>query len=387
MGDEYRPRRAFVLFRAAEDRVVTTILPPNEVSLALAAETLLRGDLVAIPTETVYGLAGSAVDERAVAAIFAAKDRPTFDPLIVHVATPDGWAAWDAPRRFARAAEEGIFDPETLGPRARERAARLMGAFWPGPLTLVLPRTPRIPLLVTSGLDTVAIRMPRHPLTQALLSLAAIPLAAPSANRFGRISPTSAADVLAELRGRIPLILDGGPSEVGLESTIVEIANDGELTLLRPGGVPAARIAEVAGKAPTLAAHRPGDRMRAPGTLDTHYAPSKPLVVLPGPVPLLDALPGGVRERIDASRGPLGLLLFSGDARSAVDRLEGWTGRSVRVETLSPTGNLEEAARRFFGALRALDDSRATVLLAEPSPTEEGLGHALADRLRRASAG
>jgi L-threonylcarbamoyladenylate synthase len=386
MGGEYRPRRSFVLSRAAEDRVVTKILPPSDASLALAAEALRRGDLVAIPTETVYGLAGSALDERAVAAIFAAKDRPTFDPLIVHVATPDGWASWDGARRFERAAEEGIFDAETLAPRARERAARLMHAFWPGPLTLVLPRAPRIPLLVTSGLDTVAVRMPRHPLTQALLSRAAIPLAAPSANRFGRISPTTAADVLSELRGRIPLILDGGPSEVGLESTIVDVANDGRLTLLRPGGVPAARVAEVAGDTPALAAHRPGDRIRAPGTLDSHYSPSKPLLVLPGAVPLLDALPGGFREWIDASPGPLGLLLFSGDARSAVERLAGWTGRSVLVETLSTTGDTEEAARRFFGALRALDDSHAAVLLAEPCPTEEGLGHALADRLRRASA-
>lgn len=386
MGGEYRPRRTFVLSRAAEGRVVTKILPPSEASLALAAEALRRGDLVAIPTETVYGLAGSAVDERAVAAIFAAKDRPTFDPLIVHVATPDGWASWDADRRFAHAAGEGVFAAGPLGAAAREGAARLIGAFWPGPLTLVLPRARRIPLLVTSGLDTVAVRMPRHPLTQALLSRAGIPLAAPSANRFGRISPTTAGDVLAELRGRIPLILDGGPAEVGLESTIVEIANDGELTLLRPGGVPAARIAEVAGRTPALAAHRPGDRICAPGTLDSHYAPVKPLLVLPGPVSFLDALPGGLRERVDALPGPVGLLLFSGDAASAVERLARWTGRSVVVETLGPTGNLEEAARRFFGALRALDDSPAAVLLAEPCPTEEGLGHALADRLRRASA-
>ncbi len=274
-----------------------------------------------------------------------------------------------------------------LGAPARECASRLMGAFWPGPLTLVLPRSSRIPLLVTSGLDSVAVRMPRHPLTQALLSRAGVPLAAPSANRFGRISPTTAGDVLAELRGRIPFILDGGPSEVGLESTIVEIANDGELTLLRPGGVPAARIAEVAGKTPKLAAHRPGDRVRAPGTLDRHYAPSKPVLMLPGPVLALDALPGGIRDRIRASTGPVGLLLFSGDPSAAAHRLERWTGRSVAVETLSAKGNLEEAARRFFGALRALDGSRAAVLLAEPCPTEEGLGHALADRLHRASAG
>lgn len=386
MADEYRPRRTFVLSRAAEGGLVTRILPPTDESLALAAEALQGGDVVAIPTETVYGLAGSAFDERAVAAIFAAKDRPTFDPLIVHVATPHGWDSWDAAERFERVAEQGIFVTGALGRSARERAGRLMHAFWPGPLTLVLSRAPGIPLLVTSGLDTVAVRMPRHPLTQALLSRTGIPLAAPSANRFGRISPTTAADVLAELRGRIRFILDGGPSEVGLESTIIEIASGGEMTLLRPGGVPASRIAQIAGEAPTLAAHRPGDRIRAPGTLDSHYAPAKPLLVLPGSVPRLDALPGGLRERIDAAPGPVGLLLFSGDAPSAAARLARWTARMVVVETLSPSGNLEEAARRFFGALRALDGSRAAILLAEPCPTEEGLGHALADRLRRASA-
>ena len=366
--------------------MTTRVLPHDEESIALAAETLRSGGVVAIPTETVYGLAGSALDEHAVATIFAAKERPTFDPLIVHIGAADGWEGQNAEDRLRDAEGWGVFDAARLSATARRRTGRLMEAFWPGPLTVVLPRHARIPLLVTSGLETVAVRMPRHPLAQAVLSRAAVPLAAPSANRFGRISPTTADDVLAELRGRIPYILDGGPCPVGLESTIVEIALDGALTLLRPGGVPAERIAEIAGVRPALAARRPGDRLVAPGMLDSHYAPGKPLFLLPGPARNLDRLPPAIRERIGPEPAGVGLLLFAGDPDEVATRLRAWLDCPIFVETLGRAGDLEGAARRLFGALRSLDASPVDAILSEPCPTEEGLGHAISDRLRRAAA-
>src|SRR5438046_2722678 len=188
------------------------IVPPTTENLRRAAELIARGELVGLPTETVYGLAGDAFNAAAVAKIFAAKDRPTFDPLIVHVAPiPRGQAGIDVLQA------RGVIDAAALDSTARARAEALMGAFWPGPLTLVLPRQACVPDLVTSGLPTVAVRVPRHPVALALLAQAGTPLAAPSANRFGRISPTSARDVEAELGGELALILDGGRCDVGVE--------------------------------------------------------------------------------------------------------------------------------------------------------------------------
>lgn len=191
------------------------LLQPTAENLARAGEALRRGELVGMPTETVYGLAGNALDAEAVARIFAVKERPTFDPLIVHVA-PEL-------RGLDAFGEAELVDVAALDGDARTHIEALISRFWPGPLTLVLPRGARVPDLVTSGLATVAVRMPRHPVAQALIRAAQRPLAAPSANRFGRISPTSAADVQAELGDRIGLILDGGSSEVGVESTVLAI--------------------------------------------------------------------------------------------------------------------------------------------------------------------
>jgi L-threonylcarbamoyladenylate synthase len=327
------------------------VLAPSAENLASSAAALGRGELVAFPTETVYGLGAAAFDAAALARVFAVKERPTFDPLIVHLPA-------------AGLATPGVIGP--LAPAQARVAAALARRFWPGPLTLVLPRGERIPDLATSGLPTVAVRRPRHPVAQALLE-AAGPLAAPSANRFGRISPTRAADVVAELGDQVELLLDGGPCEVGVESTIVAVAADGALTLFRPGGVPVADLGTHVG----MPAHA---AVAAPGMMPSHYAPAKPLTLLAHPVAELDAAPVRAGARV-------GLLAFSADAAT---RLAALTAAPVTAETLD--GNdLAAAARGLFAALRRLDASDATILLAEPCPTREGLGHAIADRLARAA--
>ena len=343
-------------------------------SLDEAARLLAQGELVAIPTESVYGLAADAFDADAVAKVFAAKERPTFDPLIVHV--PESWGALDA-----LAAHE-VIDAAALRPAAGARAAALM-ALWPGPITLVLPRGPRIPDLVTAGLATVAVRVPRHPVTLALLDRLQRPLAAPSANRFGRVSPTSAADVEAELGARVGLILDGGRCEVGVESTVIAVEPAGGLVLLRPGGTPVEEIARVAGTSPRPAAtEHAHEALAAPGMLASHYAPAKGLTLLPTPLQSVDL----VAAIGDARPKSVGVLVQSGDARAWTSRLEAATRIPVRVEVLSPRRDLAEAARNLFAALRALDDSGAERLFAERCAESTGLGYAIQDRLTRAAA-
>ena len=298
----------------------TRVLPFGDEAIAEAARLIRAGEPVAVPTETVYGLAADATDAEAVARIYAAKGRPSFNPLIVHV--PD----------VAAAEALAVF-----GPEARSLAER----HWPGPLTLVLPKREDAPLasIVTAGLATVAIRVPRHPAMQALLHACSRPLAAPSANASGTISPTRAEHVLKSLSGRIPLIIDGGPTSVGLESTIVAAGGDG-LRLLRPGpidlGLPFA----------------PGGKVQAPGMLERHYAPAKPL--------RLDATEGRPREFL------IGFGPITGDA------------------SLSPTGDLVEAAARLFDLLHAADGSDAEAIAVAPIPAQ-GLGLAIRDRLRRAA--
>ncbi len=294
-----------------------------------------------MPTETVYGLGGNALDVRAVAQIFAAKDRPTFDPLIVHVASVD---------RVSEVAAE-------FPPLARKLAER----FWPGPMTLVLPKTPAVPELVTSGLSTVAVRVPDHPLMQEVLRLTGFPIAAPSANLFGRLSPTRPEHVLEQLGDRIDLVLDGGPCRVGVESTIVQIAGD-RVHLLRPGGVSLESIEELIGPVERPSAETVATPI-APGQLPSHYAPRTPLQIV-------DEIP----RTSPASN--VGALLFV--PRDVTDY--------QHVEVLSSTGDLMEAAARFFQALHYLDDNgRLKIILAEKLPNQ-GLGWSLNDRLRRAAA-
>ena len=307
--------------------------------IAAAVEALRAGRLVGMPTETVYGLAASARDATAVAGIFAAKGRPRFNPLIVHVAD----------RQSAGAVAD--FTPT---------AARLADAFWPGPLTLVLPLRAGAGIadLVTAGLPTVAIRMPAHPVAVALLQAFGGPLAAPSANRSGHVSPTTAAHVVADLGGKVAVILDAGPTGVGLESTIVGLAGP-EPLLLRPGGLPRGQIEAVLGR--RLASVTSEDaRPLAPGMLASHYAPAARLRLN-----AKEVLPGEA------------LLAFGPSLPASAER-------AVAMHNLSPAGDLAEAATRLFAALRDLD-AVAPAIAVMPVP-EEGLGEAINDRLRRAAA-
>jgi L-threonylcarbamoyladenylate synthase len=311
------------------------IVPATPDAIRRAAQALARGEIVAFPTETVYGLAANALDARAVAKVFAAKERPRFNPLIVHVLN------------LGEAGEYGLVN---------EAARKLASAFWPGPLTLVMTRrsTCGIADLVSAGLDTIALRAPAHPVAQALLAKAALPLAGPSANRSGRISPTAAAHVEAELGDRPAMIIDGGPSPLGIESTVVSVAGQ-EPALLRPGAAPREAIERVLG-AP-LAATKAAERAASPGQLPAHYAPMTPL--------RLDASAVGADEA---------LLAFGGDVPA---------GARVTVN-LSQSGNLVEAASKLFGALRELDQAGAAAIAVMPIPAT-GLGEAINDRLRRAA--
>jgi L-threonylcarbamoyladenylate synthase len=305
-----------------------------------AAELLRSGEPVAIPTETVYGLAANAFDEAAVLKIFQAKQRPAFDPLIVHVHHPEQ--------------TEGLVREFPPG------AQTLMQRFWPGPLTLVLPKTDRVPDLVTSGLDTIALRMPAHPLAQQLLQMLDLPLAAPSANPFGYVSPTTAAHVADQLAGKIPYILDGGACTVGVESTIIGWEpGPGQWVLYRPGGTPLEPIEAVIGR--TAPAQRQVLPV-SPGMLASHYAPSKP-VLLGRPDELMALHPG---KRI-------GVISFTE------------TYAAAACEVLAPSGDIAEAARNLFAALRKLDRSGVELIVAVVFPSE-GLGAAINDRLRRAAA-
>jgi L-threonylcarbamoyladenylate synthase len=311
-----------------------SIEQPTPEAIARAAAALREGRLVAFPTETVYGLAADATNDRAVAAIFAAKDRPRFNPLISHVAETG------AARRL------GSFDR-----RAEDLAAR----FWPGPLTLVLRRLPSCPvsLLASAGLDTIAVRVPSHPVATALLREAGRPLAAPSANRSGRVSPTTAAHVAEELGDQVAMVLDGGPCEVGLESTVLDLTTEPP-TLLRPGGIPVEALGRV-----QLPGEEAAATPRAPGMLASHYAPR--LMVR---LDATEARPGEALLGFGPGEPPPGF---------------------AAVRWLSRSGDLAEAAANLFAALRALDRPEYAGIAAMPIP-ERGLGRAINDRLRRAAA-
>lgn len=307
----------------------TVTLPYGEAAIARAAAVVARGGCVAVPTETVYGLAADATDSRAVASIYAAKGRPSFNPLIVHVAD------LEAARAFA------VFD---------DHGERLAQAFWPGPLTLVLPlrAASSIASLVTAGLPTIAIRVPAHPAMQALLAACRRPLAAPSANASGTISPTRAEHVLRSLDGRVPMVIDGGVTARGIESTILACVK-GTVRLLRPGPITRENVEDVL----DVEVGGAGAGIEAPGQLASHYAPSKPV--------RLNAV------RADPDEWWIGFGTHGGDA------------------TFSATGDLEEAAARLFDRLHEADAAPRARIAVAPVP-EAGLGAAINDRLRRAAA-
>ncbi|PHN07550.1 L-threonylcarbamoyladenylate synthase [Flavilitoribacter nigricans] len=310
--------------------------------LDYAAQLLTAEEIVAIPTETVYGLAGNALSTKAVTKIFAVKNRPAFDPLIIHTNAVSRLAAWT----------ESLPDP------LRELADRFM----PGPLTLLVPKLPVIPDLVTAGSPRVAVRIPRHPLSLALLERLSFPLAAPSANPFGYISPTTAQHVEQQLGEKINYILDGGPCTVGLESTIVGMEQD-QITVFRKGGLAVETIEAVVG--PVRVKEHSSSNPQAPGMLKSHYAPRVPLRL-----GVLGELQNG------QSKERLGILAFRAG-------LPGVPAEQQII--LSQAGDLQEAAQGLFAAMRRLDQMDIDLILAEPFP-ETGLGRAINDRLRRASA-
>jgi L-threonylcarbamoyladenylate synthase len=306
-----------------------------------AAEIIRGGGIVAFPTETVYGLGANGYNSLAVARIFEVKRRPSFDPLILHVADP--------------------VDVRKLVKEIPSNAKKLIERFWPGPVTVVLLKEESIPDIVTAGLPSIAVRMPDHPMALSLIKESKCPIAAPSANPFGYLSPTTAEHVREQLGDQVDLILDGGPCTVGVESTIVSFL-DGKTRLLRPGGVSLEEIESVIGKVEISPIKE--DKPSAPGMLSRHYAPRTPIVL------------DWSEKSLDSYKGRrIGLLAFREPGRSL---------KFNHIEVLSKKGDLREAAANLFTAIRRLDDLKLDLILAESVPEVE-LGRAIMDRLRRAT--
>jgi len=339
-----------------ETRTIQAADDEMQEAVSAACELLQQGEIVALPTETVYGLAADAFNPDAVAKVFAAKERPSFDPLIVHIASRGDL------KNVAIVPEEIL-----------DTVNKLTAAFWPGPLTIILPKHPDVPDIVTSGLPTVAVRQSAHPIFRAVNKALGRPIAAPSANRFGRISPTSASAVSKELDGKIPLIVDAGACAEGVESTIISIEpREGKkpvFKLHRAGPVTKEQLQDYGRveKAREVSNEAP----QAPGQLASHYAPLTPLILLEKPEDF---------EPVEGKR--YGLLSYRGEDDSPYIDLHDWE----MVESLSPgSGKLAEAAIRLFYVMRLMDEAGLDAIIAEPV-SETGLGVAIMDRLRRASA-
>ena len=313
---------------------------PPWTSVSEAARLLKDGEVVAIPTETVYGLAGNAFEPKALAKIFAAKERPTFDPLIVHIAD--------------------IAQLTDIAKDIPDSAYRLAEAYWPGPMTIILPKKDCIPDLCTSALPSVAVRFPSHPIAQAIIKESGLPLAAPSANLFKHVSPTTAEHVAAQLADRIAGIVDGGPCSVGVESSIISLAGE-KPTVLRPGAITPEMFAKVLGDvAIKESTSKPGQPMLAPGQCDTHYRPQVPLYY--GEIPANITLPEHtVRIAFGSQQGII-----------------------PATANLSVTGDMVEATSKLYAFMHDLDDPKYDLILVDPIPNT-GVGMALNDRLKRAS--
>lgn len=312
---------------------------PPWTSVSEAARLLKEGEVVAIPTETVYGLAGNAFEPKALAKIFAAKERPTFDPLIVHIAD--------------------IAQLTDIAKDIPDAAYKLASAYWPGPMTMILPKKDCIPDLCTSGLPSVAMRFPSHPVAQAIIKESGLPLAAPSANLFKHVSPTTAEHVAAQLADRIAGIVDGGACSVGVESSIISLV--GEPTVLRPGAVTPEMFAKILGEVKVKeSTSKPGQAMAAPGQCDTHYKPQVPLYF---------------------GKVPEGFTLPAHTVRIAFGNQEGPIPATVN---LSKTGDMTEATAKLYAYMHDLDLPEYDLILVDPIPNT-GVGMALNDRLKRAS--
>jgi L-threonylcarbamoyladenylate synthase len=341
-------------------------LCPEAGIIERAASLLRSGEVVVFPTETVYGLGGDAFQPAALECIFAAKGRPFSDPLIVHIA------------------HEG--DLEQLTRHIPEAAKRLAKAFWPGPLTLILPKGERVPKLVTAGLETVAVRMPRHPVALALIRALGSPIAAPSANRFMHVSPTTAQHAYDDLAGRVPLILDGGPCEVGVESTVLDLHSDVP-TILRPGGVSLEVLRTVL---PDVQPPRPRpvheesrqeeqQAQLSPGQMLLHYAPSVPLLLYDGSVAHMRTAMLRELERRQRQGERVGVLVADED-------LPIFEGHDAILYKLGSAQNPSQVASALFAGLRALEEARVQVILCR-NFDEHGLGLAVRDRLLKAAGG
>jgi L-threonylcarbamoyladenylate synthase len=347
------------------DRIQTRVLTvdpaaPDPQIIAEAVAVIRAGGLVAFPTETVYGLGASALDEQAVARIFHAKERPATDPIIAHIAD--------------------LCQIDVLARDVPPAAHALARRFWPGPLTLVVLRRPVVPANLSAGRATVAVRMPAHPVALALITASGVPIAAPSANRFSRPSPTTAAHVLDDLNGRIDLVLDGGSTHIGVESSVVDLTVDPPM-LLRPGGVTITALRQVLPEltfAPRYVA-TDGEALPAPGMLLRHYAPNAPLTVVAGDhAAALERIRAEAQAAINAGLR-VGVLAFDEDAPALADL-------PVRIVQLGPAANPEVVAQRLFAALRAIEQTGVDLILVR-DPGQEGLSLAIRDRLVRAAEG
>lgn len=340
-------------------RIRVNAQEPEPAAIAEAAGLLRRGELVAFPTETVYGLGANALDAGAVRRIFEAKGRPANDPLIVHLAC----AEW-LPRVVAAL-------PAAVEP--------LAARFWPGPLTLILPRASAVPPEVTAGLETVAVRVPAHPVALALLRTSDLPIAAPSANRFGGVSPTTAEHVWHDLAGRVACILDGGPTPIGVESTVLDLTTQPP-RILRPGGTPREALEAVLGTVEVWEGSATDAAQRSPGLLAKHYAPRARLTLVLGEdTEALLARVVEVAQALGAQGERVGVLLADEDARQVEALLPG-----VVLLALGPRDDLAEIARNLYAALRYLDAQGVTVIVTREFG-RRGLGLAIRDRLRRAA--
>lgn len=348
---------------ALSDPQITRVVAATPATIAEAAALIRAGELVAFPTETVYGLGANALDSAALARIFAAKGRPTTDPLIVHVA--------DAAQLDA------------IVTHMPPLAERLIAAFWPGALTLILTRRSHVPASVSAGLPTVAVRMPAHPVALALIRAAGLPIAAPSANRFAHTSPTTAQHVYDDLAGRLTLILDGGATNIGVESTIVDVSA-AHPQVLRPGGVSLEALRQIAPDIEITrryikAIEANGEALPAPGMLLKHYAPRIPLHLFEGSDTAVRAMIRKTALNLIAQEQRVGLLIATDDVPALADL----SASQVQLGTLA---DLESVARALFAGLRDLDDQPIDVILARTFPPI-GLGLAINDRLLRAAEG
>lgn len=338
--------------------MITQVLPASDEALALASQLLSAGQLVAFPTETVYGLGANAMDAEAVRSIFAAKGRPADNPLIVHI--------WD------RTQLEPLCEPSPL-------ALRLMDAFWPGPLTLIMPRKNTVPDVVAAGLPTVAVRMPSHPVARQLLTMCNLPIAAPSANRSGKPSPTTAAHVYRDMDGRIPLVLDGGACEVGLESTVVDMTGDVPC-ILRPGGVTQAMLEAVVGPVSVagsvLRPLQQGERALSPGMRYQHYAPDGQVTLVEGDEAQVVNVMRLLCQQAKKNGYHACVMCFTEHMEALAD---------CSPHDIGSRDNVAQVAQRLFDTLRRLDAEGMDVIFSEVVPPE-GVGLAVMNRLGRAAA-